>query len=58
MGCVKLPSEDALEVQERKPAMKKNTNQTKWADTAKRMEAKETFTSYLGIDLGDKHCEV
>ena len=42
--------------------MKKNTNKTKKQDssvqTAKQAEAKETFACYVGIDLGDKNCEI
>jgi transposase len=40
--------------------MKKNINKTKNQNsgTATPAEAKETFAFYIGIDLGDKNCEV
>lgn len=40
--------------------MKKNTSNTKRENlqTAKAAEEKETFATYVGIDLGDKQCEV
>lgn len=36
--------------------MKKNTSKTKKRTTT--AEAREKFASFVGIDLGDKHCEV
>jgi transposase len=42
--------------------MKKHTNQTRKqndkAQAAQQAAGKEGFASYIGIDLGDKHCEV
>src|SRR5919108_220589 len=42
--------------------MKKDNNKTKkqsgGVTTARPMEAKETFAFHIGIDLGDKNCEV
>src|ERR1051325_6496864 len=42
--------------------MKKNTNKAKKQNSGvksgKQAEAKETFAFYIGIDLGDKNCEV
>jgi transposase len=42
--------------------MKKNTNNSKKQigvrKSVKQGETKETFAQYIGIDLGDKHCEV
>ncbi|HLH16229.1 MAG TPA: IS110 family transposase [Bryobacteraceae bacterium] len=42
--------------------MKKNTSktkkQTRKVEAPKQRDGKELFASYMGIDLGDKHCEV
>jgi transposase len=48
---------DALEVQ-KETGMKKNSSNTKGSRTGSLKENKETFALYIGIDLGDKNCDV
>src|SRR2546423_924944 len=50
-------SETHLRVQKGDRHMKKNTSKKRAAAPGKQ-EAKESFAFYIGIDLGDKHCDV
>src|SRR6267378_2664847 len=64
-GCVKLPSRNALKVQKGDRLMKEHTRKMKRQNSnanttaaSKAASKKEEFAFYIGIDLGDKNCEV
>src|SRR5579859_7840560 len=58
-GCVKLPMRKALEVQERRPAMKNNTSSKQNTSKGEQSgQGKVMFAFYIGIDLGDKTSDV